>query len=265
MSQSPRNQGPMRSVWSAGRYPSMAPNLLPAIARLINVAGVSPGDRMLDVGCGTGNAGLTARRVGASVVGVDISPRMLDLARENAVLAGYDDLEWCIGDAEYLPFPDDSFDVVCSNFGHVFAPDAAQATREMVRVVVPGGRVAFTAWTPTGIVGRLTDIITDRLPDHAGDPWAHLQWGDPDHVREQMGDVADLSFQHRTLRFRYVSPAHFWREFAEESGPLSPVLQRLDDDTARANLRTDAIAVLEEWFGDNAIHVEYLQVNAVAQ
>lgn len=206
MENTPRGRGPMRQVWSAGRYPSMAPNLLPAIARLVNVAGVDPGDRVLDVGCGTGNAALTARRVGASVVGIDISPRMLDHARENAALAGYDDLEWLIGDAEHLPFPDGSFDVVCSNFGHVFAPDASRATREMVRVVAPGGRVALTAWTPTGIVGRLTELLADRIPAGAGDPWSHLNWGDPDHVREQIGDLTDPSFQHRTLRFRYVSP-----------------------------------------------------------
>jgi SAM-dependent methyltransferase len=254
-----------RHLWSAGRYPAMAPNLLPAIARLVNVGGVDPGNTVLDVGCGTGNAALTARRSGADVVGVDLSRRMLELARDSAALAGYDDLDWLVGDAEALPFPDDAFDVVLSNFGHVFAPDSTAAGRELLRAARPGGRVAFTAWSPDGVVGELTNVLTDHVAEPPNDPYSHLRWGDPDFVRDQFGDAAEISFQRRILRFRYVSPHHFWREFAEESGPLSPVLRRMDDGDARAALRRDAIDALEQWFGDNAIRVEYLQVRAVVE
>jgi SAM-dependent methyltransferase len=241
----------------------MAPNLLPAIARLVNVAGVDAGDAVLDVGCGTGNVALTARRSDADVAGVDISRRMLDLARDSAALAGYDDLDWVVGDAEALPFPDDAFDAVLSSFGHVFAPNSTVAADELRRVARPGGRVAFTAWSPDGVVGELTEVLTSHVPEPPGDPWSHLRWGDPEFVREQFGDDADPSFQRRILEFRYVSPQHFWREFAEESGPLSPVLRHMNDDGARTRLRRDAVAALQEWFGDNAIHVEYLQVRAV--
>ncbi|SEV79784.1 class I SAM-dependent methyltransferase [Natrinema salifodinae] len=253
-----------RHVWSAGRYPAMAPNMLPAIARLINVAGIDPGNRVLDVGCGTGNAALTARRAGAEVVGVDLAHGMLELARDNASLAGYDDIGWLTGDAETLPVPDGAFDVVLSNFGHVFAPDSTQAGAELCRVTRSGGRVCFTAWSPNGVVGDLTEVLTDHVAESPSDPWSHLQWGDPEFVREQF-DGTDLSFQRRLLEFRYATPHHFWREFAEESGPLSPVLRQMDDDEARAALRRDAVAALEEWFGDNAIRVEYLQVRAVLE
>lgn len=256
---------PTRHVWSAGRYPAMAPNLLPAIARLVNVAGVHPGDRVLDVGCGTGNVALTARRSGADAIGVDLSQRMLDLAREGSALAGYDDLDWVLGDAEGLPFRDRTFDIVLSNFGHVFAPNSTVAGEELVRVTKPNGRVAFTAWSPDGVVGELTEVLVDHVTTTPSDPESHLRWGDPEFVREQFDGVADCSFQRRMLQFRYVSPEHFWREFAEESGPLSPVLQRMDDADARAALRADALAALEEWFGENAIHVEYLQVRAVVR
>jgi len=243
----------------------MAPNLLPAIARLVNAAGITPGDAVLDVGCGTGNAALTARRSDADVVGVDLSRRMLDLAEESAALAGYDDPEWVLGDAETLPFADDAFDSVLSNFGHVFAPDSTVAGNELLRVTRSGGRVAFTAWSPGGIVGELTDVLSEHVAAARNDPRAHLRWGDPAFVREQFGDAADCSFQRRMLRFRYVSPQHFWREFAEESGPLSPVLRGMEDDEVRAALRRDAIDTLENWFGDNAIRVEYLQVRAVVR
>jgi SAM-dependent methyltransferase len=201
-----------RHVWSAGRYPSMAPNLLPAIARLVNAAGIDPGNRVLDVGCGSGNLALTARRSGADIVGIDLAPRMLDLARESAALAGYDDIDWVVGDAERLPFRDGSFDSVLSNFGHVFAPDSTRAADELVRAAGPGGRVAFTAWSPDGVVGELTDVLTDHVDEPPSDPWSHLRWGDPEFIREQLAGVADLSFQRRMLRFRYVSPEHFWRE-----------------------------------------------------
>lgn len=252
-------------AWSTGRYPSMAPNLLPAIARLVNVAGIDPGDRVLDVGCGTGNVALTARRSGAQVVGVDLARRMLDLARDSGLVAGYDDVAWLEGDAEHLPFPDGVFDVTLSNFGHVFAPEPVTAGRELARVTAPGGRVAFTAWSPNGVVGELTDVLTDHVTDPPNDPRSHLRWGRPDFVRDQLGDLADLSFQRRIARFRYVSPDHFWREFAEESGPLSPVLSGMSDAGDRERLRRDAVSVLEDWFGDNAVRVEYLQVRAVVE
>lgn len=251
-----------RQAWSTGRYPSMAPNLLSAVARLVSAAGVDPGDRVLDVGCGTGNVALTARRAGARVVGVDLARRMLDMAGENAEIAGFGDLSWAQGDAEGLPFADDAFEVALSNFGHVFAPDSRAAGRELCRVVGPGGRVAFTAWSPRGLVGDLTETLTDHVADPPHDPWAHLRWGDPEFVREQLSGVADVSVQHRVVRFRYVSPGHFWREFAEESGPLSPVLARVGG-ADRTALRRDAIATLQDWFGDNAVRVEYLQVRAV--
>ncbi|WP_232701628.1 class I SAM-dependent methyltransferase [Halobacterium wangiae] len=259
------SEGRERSTytWSAGRYPSLAPNFLPAIARVVSAAGIDPGNRVLDVGCGTGNAALTARRAGAEVVGVDVTLPMLDLAREGAALADFEDIEWVAGDAEALPFPEDSFDAVLSNFGHVFSPQASVAGSEMVRVARDGGRVAFTAWSPNGLVGALTDVLDDHVAHENHDPWAHLRWGDPEFVREQLGEHCELSFQRRIARFRYVSPQHFWREFAEESGPLSPALRQLDEPDAREALRSDALATLDEWFADNAVRVEYLQVRGI--
>ncbi|PSP76473.1 methyltransferase type 11 [Halobacteriales archaeon QS_1_68_20] len=263
MTTSDHHKAAARHAWSTGRYPSLAPNLLPAVARLVNAAGVEPEDAVLDVGCGTGNAALTARRTGADVVGVDLARRMLELAGENVAVAGATDVDLLEGDAEHLPFRDGAFDVTVSNFGHVFAPDAEAAGRELVRVVRSGGRVAFTAWSPDGLVGRLTEVLTDHVDAAVEDPWAHLRWGDPSAVRSWLPGTRDVRFSRRIAQFRYASPAHFWREFAEESGPLAPVVGRLEAVDARRALRDDAVATLEEWFADNAISVEYLQVRAV--
>jgi ubiquinone/menaquinone biosynthesis C-methylase UbiE len=252
-------------TWSTGRYPSLASNLLPATARIVRAAGITPEDLVLDVGCGTGNAALTARHHDARVVGVDLTPGMLELARENATLAGYDDLRWIAGDAESLPFRDAAFDAVLSNFGHVFAPRVEVAAAELLRVTRPGGRIAFSAWSSDGLVGTLTDVVTDHVdfPEH--DPWAHLRWGQAEFVRERLSNRCKLDFERRVARFRYVSPRHFWREFAEESGPLSPVLRRIEDPDERETLRREALDALEEWFADNAVRVEYLLVSGTTR
>ena len=252
-------------LWSTGRYPSLAPNLLPAISSLVDAAGIDPGDAVCDVGCGTGNVALTARQSGARVVGVDLSQEMLALAADSASLVGDVDVDWVLGDAVVLPFRDDRFDAVLSSFGHVFAPDSAAAGRELRRITAPGGRIAYTAWSPNGVVGELTDVLTDHVVEPPGDPWAHLRWGEPAFVREQFADVAALSVERRIVEFRYVSPEHFWLDFAEEAGPLSPVVGQVDDPDARASLREAALEVLEEWFADNAVRVEYLQVRAVVE
>lgn len=229
----------------------------------MDTAGIDPCDHVLDVGCGTGNAALTARRNGANVVGVDVTRPMLALARESSMLAEYEDITWTEGDAQALPFPAETFDVTVSNFGHVFAPNPSAAGREMTRVTKSGGRLVFTAWSPDGLVGRLTEVLSDYVSFTDHDPRRHLQWCTPAFVRSELGDVCELSFQRRIAQFRYVSPQHFWREFAEESGPLSPALRELDDEAARQSLREEALTCLDEWFADNAVRVEYLLVRGV--
>lgn len=256
----PPNDRAVRQVWSAGRYPSLAPNLLPAVARLVTAAGVTAGDRVLDVGCGTGNASIAARRTGATVTGLDLTRPMLEGARENTAVADLNDITWIEGDAESLPFRDGSYDVALSNFGHVFAPSPTRATEELLRVTQPGGRVAFTAWSPDGLVGEFTEMLADHLGERVDGSRRHLTWGDSSFVREQLPDSCTVHFERRVVPFRYVSPEHFWKAFAEESGPLSPVVSRLNDSELRETIKQDALDCLDEWFVDNAVRVEYLLV-----
>src|SRR5437762_5497353 len=117
----------------------------PTAARLAKFAGVQSGQRVLDVACGTGVVAITAARIGANVTGLDLTPELLERARENSGVAEVD-VDWHEGDVEALPFPDGAFDVVLSQFGHMFAPRPEVAIREMLRVLKPGGTIAFSTW-----------------------------------------------------------------------------------------------------------------------
>jgi ubiquinone/menaquinone biosynthesis C-methylase UbiE len=118
-----------------------------AAAKLVKFAQVAAGQRVLDVGCGTGIVAVSADRRGAKVSGLDLSPALLERARDNAGIAGVD-IDFIEGDAEALPYPDASFDVVLSQFGHIFAPRPAVAVKEMLRVLNIGGRSRFRHGRP---------------------------------------------------------------------------------------------------------------------
>jgi len=122
--------------WSLGRYERIAEQFLPAARVLVESAAPGPGERVVDVGCGTGNAALLAAALGARVIGVDPASRLLEVAREDAAARGLD-AEFAVGDAAELPLDDGSADLVVSVFGVIFAPDAAAAVAELARVTPP--------------------------------------------------------------------------------------------------------------------------------
>lgn len=125
-----------RQGWA--HFAPLEANTTPEAARLVKHARVRPGHRVLDVACGTGVVAVTAARLGARVTGLDLTPELLERARENASIAGVD-VDWHEGDVEQLPFGDAAFEVVLSQFGHMFAPRPGVAVAEMLRVLSPGG------------------------------------------------------------------------------------------------------------------------------
>lgn len=153
--------------WGTGHYETTAERLLPAVREVVDVAAPQPGERVLDVGTGTGNAALLAAERGASVVAIDPASRLLDVAASRANGAGLA-LEFLAGEAANLPVPPSSFDVVVSVFAAVFAPDPDAALAGMVRALRPDGRIVLSAWIPGNPISRMNQTIMTALRDVPG-------------------------------------------------------------------------------------------------
>lgn len=227
--------------WGDGDYPRTAAALAPAADVLVDVAGVAPGDRVLDVGCGTGNAALAAAARGASVQAVDPSPGLVALARERAGAAGAA-VEVRVASAGELPFGDGAFDAVVSSFAVIFAPDAAAAVREMVRVARPGGVVALTTWLPGGVIQAAAEVLMSLLPPR---PEPRPRWDDPDWIIGLLeaagapGGTADR----REIAFEAASPDAWFAEH-EEFHPVWRALRREAGPEAWEGVRRGSVRAL---------------------
>jgi SAM-dependent methyltransferase len=235
-----------------------------AAPNLVRFAGIRAGAKVLDVACGTGVVALTAARAGASVNGIDLTPELVQRARENAVLMRLE-ASFQEGDAEALPFPDAAFDVVVSQFGHMFAPRPDVALGEMLRVLKPGGTVAFATWPPELFTGRWFALMGRYAPPPPAGVSPPPQWGDPHIVRERLGSaVRDLTFTRSTIYFPTLSPQHYRVQMAENFGPAKKLFERLDaDEPAKAAmLRGEIDALAHAYFEDNRVRQDYLLTRA---
>src|SRR2546428_636614 len=177
----------------------------------------------------------TARRAGAVVTGVDLTPELLAVAKENATIAGLDDVVWKEGDVESLPFADGEFDMVLSQFAHIFAPRPEVAVKEMLRVLKRGGVLAFHTWPPELLFGRVFALISRYMPP-APDPKPAPpgQWGDPMIVLQRLGTaVRDVTFDRGSQLTPALSPQHYRHQLEQSGGPPGRLLQTQQDQPAR--------------------------------
>ena len=231
---------------------------------LVRWAEVRAGQRVLDVGCGTGVVALTAARRGADVTGADLTPALLANGRRNAELAQLK-VVFQEADVEALPFADASFDVVLSQFGHMFGPRPLITIAEMLRVLKPGGTIAFSTWPPELYTGRMFALVGRYSPPMPEGVRSPIEWGDPHIVRERLGAaVGELRFDRGCLRFPALSPAHA-RGFMERNvAPVMKVVETLAADAARlATFRAEFDALATQYFHDNFVRQDFLMSRAV--
>jgi ubiquinone/menaquinone biosynthesis C-methylase UbiE len=221
-----------RAMWASGDFPAVATEVIPQLGPvLVAAAGIKAGDRVLDVGAGSGNASIPAAQLGAETVASDLTPELLDAGRRDAESRGIA-LEWQQADAEALPFDDDSFDVVISCLGVMFAPHHQPAADELFRVCRPGGTISVLSWTPEGFLGDMFATMKPYAPPPPPGAQPAMLWGSEAHVRELFGDrVTDVDARRESLRVEaFETPEAFRDYFKATYGPTISVYKNIADD-----------------------------------
>jgi SAM-dependent methyltransferase len=257
----------LKATWMAGDFGLIAKGYEAGAGEFVRRLALAPGDRVLDVACGTGNLALPAARAGPAVTGVDIATNLLEQARSRAAAEGLP-ARFDEGDAEKLPYPDASFDAVITMFGAMFAPRPDLVAAELLRVCRPGGRIAMANWTPGGFVGQMFKTIAGHVPPPAGVA-SPIQWGDEAKARERLGGgTAELQTTPRLITLEFpLGPAEvveFWRVYY---GPTNRAFEALATDppgqaALRAGLERLWSAHNQAMDGSTRVEAEYLEVLA---
>lgn len=250
-----------REMWAMGDYSTIAEEVVaPLGPELVAAAGIGPGDRVLDVAAGTGNAALAAAAAGARVVASDLCPELLARGRTLAGDRGLT-LAFREANAEALPFGDAEFDAVVSCIGVMFAPHHQRAADELVRVCRPGGTISVLSWTPEGFIGRMFAVMKPYLPAPPPGVSPAPRWGDESHVRALFGDRVDLRCRRKALPVdRFGDGVTFRDYFKAHYGPTIAAYRGIAHDP-------DQVAALDAdlaGLGDTALagSWEYLVVTA---
>jgi SAM-dependent methyltransferase len=257
-----------RTMWAMGNYPAVASEIISELgAILVEACAVAPGDRVLDVAAGSGNAAIPAALAGARVTASDLTPELLEAGRESATKRGTE-LEWRHADAEALPFADDEFDTVMSCVGVMFAPHHQASADELIRVCRLAGTIGLLSWTPQGFIGQMFAT----MKPYAAPPPPGAQppplWGSEDHVRALLGDrVTDVVVRRQAVRVdRFATPEAFRDYFKANYGPTVAVYKNITDDpekTARLDQDLAELArINDHGVGRTVMEWEYLLITA---
>ena len=251
-----------RATWASGDYGIIGTTLQIVGESLCEVVDLRSGSKVLDVAAGNGNSSLAAARRFAYVTSTDYVPALLENGKQRADAERLP-IAFQEADAEALPFPDGSFDVVLSTFGVMFVPNHARAASEMLRVCRSKGRIGLANWTPRGFIGCMFATIGRHVPPPAG-LVSPARWGSEEHLEALFDEGAsEIRITHRDFAFRYLSPAHFIDVFRTWYGPVHRAFAALEP-VAQGRLEQDLLALIREFnvSGDPTMVVpsEYAEV-----
>ncbi len=242
-SAAPSIKAKQQAMWASGDFAVIGATLQIVGEQLCERVDLRAGTRVLDVAAGNGNATLAAARRFAEVTSTDYVPALLERGKRRAQAEGFD-VRFEFADAEALPYPAASFDVVLSTFGVMFAPDHARSASEMLRVCRPGGRIGLASWTPGGFLGDLFRLVGKYVPPAPG-VRSPLLWGTPDHLKELFAGAASIAHITRNFAFRYRSAEHWVDVFRKFYGPTHKAFAALEAEPDRyAALEADLLALL---------------------
>jgi SAM-dependent methyltransferase len=245
-------------MWGTGPYQLISDTLGDIHELVIDRLSPAPGDRWLDLACGTGAIAERAAAAGAQVTGVDLAPVLIETAKQRAAERGLE-IDYRVGDAERLELPDASFGKVSSTVGVMFAPDHEAAAGELGRVTRPGGRIALANWTPEGGLGKMFSVMAPYLP--APPPSSPFDWGSEGRVRELLGDAFDLEIEEHVSTLRMPSGEAYWELFSTSYGPTKTLADSLGE--RREELHRDWVDFFETNYRSNGeiVHArEYILV-----
>lgn len=232
----------LKATWESGDYGVFAKYLEKGALEFFDRLNIPAGTRLLDVGCGAGQLALPAARRGIKVTGLDLAANLIQQATAKAAAEGLT-IRFDEGDAEDLPYPDASFDVVMSLIGSIFAPRPELVASEMLRVCRPGGKIIMGNWTPEGHIGQMFKVIGTHVPPPSNFP-SPLLWGDESTCRKRLGPgVRDLKFTRYMYPLQYpLAPREVVDFFIEYYGPTNRAYGSLDD-AGRKALHEDLTAL----------------------
>jgi SAM-dependent methyltransferase len=221
------------AMWGSAPFERIAGTLADMHQAIVAAVGGGPGDRWLDIGCGTGELAFMALETGAEVTGADLAPVLVETARRQAAERGAD-VTFEVADVEALPYGDESFDIVTSTVGAIFAPNHRQAASELARVCRPGGRLGLTAWSSGGEVDEFFQIIGTYAPPPPEGAGVAATWGEPGYAESLLGEAFDVTVTEHDTPWRAESADEMWTEMSEAFGPIKTLLGVLPPERAKA-------------------------------
>jgi ubiquinone/menaquinone biosynthesis C-methylase UbiE len=256
----------LKATWTAGDFGQIAKSYAPGAAEFVTRLKLQPGERVLDIACGTGNLTIPAAKSGAKVTGQDFAPNLLEQGRAWAKAEGLP-IQFDENDAEALPYDDASFDTIMTMFGAMFTPRPDVTAAELARTCRPGGRIAMANWTPSGFIGQMFKIVGKHVPPAPGMP-SPLLWGDEAAVGERFNSsVAGLKLTRRSISFHFpFSASEVVECFRRYYGPTYKAFDALDEKGQAAlyqELAQHWSAHNQSKNGATQVESEYLEVLAI--